>query len=595
MTNSKQQLNQNLIGTLLDNGALKLMSIIGIGAYGVVYKALARDGQHYAVKCLNKTGLDNRQRSFQRREIALHTLASSHPNIVTLHNVIETSTYICVVLSYCPDGDLFSQITEKSRYLGNDALIKDVFLQIVDAVEYCHRLGIYHRDLKPENILCDRLGARVVLADFGLATAEKTSGDFGSGSTFYMSPECQGGLFQRLGSYSTLYNDIWSLGVILVNLTCGRNPWKQACPSDETFNAYLSDADFLPSILPISKQCNELLKRIFTMNPASRISIKELKAEVRRMGRWTMTLDELRYATRATKEAARAWAPTHILDDPTVPDAPPFKLVHHSYYAQARYRQLQRQHRNLQQGQLQTQVVKSATRDVVDIADDSSILFVNEQEWRCHQQEQEELLQQPHRRQRATQQYADPVVYSTITSSSASAAIPEHTQCQAQSKQADVQAAAEVTFNLRSSLSLSDSDGSLSGEDAEMEGADRHPCYSAPEHQQQFQISHQPHSPNPNACHSPMPKATPPAPLTTQNLRSPLQLCAAGQSHRQRKQSNESTTTTASSASSDASWTGLPPTPDMPVFSKLQVVPDIAQEKASKLFSISNMKLKLAF
>lgn len=211
---SQQQLNQNLTGQRIDNGALELVSIIGLGAYGVVYKALARDGRYYAVKCLNKTGLDSRQRSFQRREIALHTLASSHPNIVTLHNVIETSTCIYVVLAFCPDGDLFSQITEKSRYLGDDALIKDVFLQIVDAVEYCHRLGIYHRDLKPENILCDAKGAQVVLADFGLATAEKTSGDFGCGSTFYMSPECQGGLFQRLGSYSTLHNDIWSLGVM---------------------------------------------------------------------------------------------------------------------------------------------------------------------------------------------------------------------------------------------------------------------------------------------------------------------------------------------------------------------------------------------
>lgn len=187
MTNN-QQLNQNLTGQKIDNGALELVSVIGIGAYGVVYKAIARDGKYYAVKCLNKTGLDSRQRGFQRREIALHTLASSHPNIVTLHNVIETPTCIYVVLSYCSDGDLFSQITEKSIYLGKDDLIKDVFLQIVEAVEYCHRLGIYHRDLKPENILCDQGGRRVVLADFGLATAEKTSGDFGCGSTFYMSP-----------------------------------------------------------------------------------------------------------------------------------------------------------------------------------------------------------------------------------------------------------------------------------------------------------------------------------------------------------------------------------------------------------------------
>jgi serine/threonine protein kinase len=142
----------------------------------------------YAVKALNKIGLDARQKSFQRREIALHSLASSHPSIVTLHAVIESPSCIFVILDYCPDGDLFGMITEKQRYLGKTEAIKSVFIQIIEAVQFCHRLGISHRDLKPENILCKKQGDDVVLADFGLATAEKTSSDFGCGSTFYMSP-----------------------------------------------------------------------------------------------------------------------------------------------------------------------------------------------------------------------------------------------------------------------------------------------------------------------------------------------------------------------------------------------------------------------
>ena len=127
-----------------------------------------------------------------------------------------------------------------------------------------------------------------------------------SGSTFYLSPECQGGLFERLESYSTRSNDIWSLGVILVNLTCGRNPWRQACPNDETFRAYVHNPEFLRTILPISHQTNHILKGLFALDPRDRLSLRDLRSLVSQVSTFTMTDDELRTAHSAARAAAAA-------------------------------------------------------------------------------------------------------------------------------------------------------------------------------------------------------------------------------------------------------------------------------------------------
>lgn len=181
------------LGKFLGN-SLQLVGILGTGAYGVVYSAVdIRTGIRYAVKTLSKfnadgTPLDRRQISFQQRELRLHYLASAHPNVVSMLKIVDDPDCTYVVLEYCPEGDLFYNITECGQYVGKDDLAKNVFLQILDAVEHCHTLGVYHRDLKPENILVSNQGETVKLADFGLATSSDRSEDYGCGSTFYMSP-----------------------------------------------------------------------------------------------------------------------------------------------------------------------------------------------------------------------------------------------------------------------------------------------------------------------------------------------------------------------------------------------------------------------
>ncbi len=289
------------IGTFLGS-SLQLTGIIGTGAYGVVYEAVdVKTHVRYAVKALSKlnadgTPLERRQLEYQTREIRLHYAASAHPNVVSMHKIIDVyPDCLFVVLEYCPEGDLFFNITECGHFVGKDELARRVFLQILDAVQYLHQSGIYHRDLKPENILVADRGETLKLADFGLATSADRSEDYGCGSTFYMSPgkplsppgrialgthadptECLG-TNSRRPYYLCAPNDVWSLGVILVNLTCGRNPWKQASNEDSTYRAYTRTPGFLKTILPLTDELDAILARIFTPNPDQRITLPELR------------------------------------------------------------------------------------------------------------------------------------------------------------------------------------------------------------------------------------------------------------------------------------------------------------------------------
>ena len=91
--------------------------------------------------------------------------------------------------------------------------------------------------------------------------------------------------------------------MILINLTTGRCPWKQAFLKDETFRAFLADPNFLLSILPISRELNRILKRIFCIDPMRRITLNELKEKIRKckyftrtaeVDRWEKTLQQRR-------------------------------------------------------------------------------------------------------------------------------------------------------------------------------------------------------------------------------------------------------------------------------------------------------------
>ncbi|ORE06714.1 Pkinase-domain-containing protein [Rhizopus microsporus var. microsporus] len=213
--NSSSNNNNNRIRI----GQYNIISTIGTGSFGKVKLAVhAITGQKVALKIINRKKIASMDMSGRvKREIQYLKLLR-HPHIIKLYEVITTPTDIIMVIEYA-SKELFNYIVEKGRMSEDDA--RRFFQQIICAVEYCHRHKIVHRDLKPENLLLDA-NNNVKIADFGLSNI-MTDGDFlktSCGSPNYAAPEVISGKL-----YAGPEVDVWSCGVILYVMLCGRLPF----------------------------------------------------------------------------------------------------------------------------------------------------------------------------------------------------------------------------------------------------------------------------------------------------------------------------------------------------------------------------------
>ncbi|KAI9227076.1 MAG: kinase-like domain-containing protein, partial [Piptocephalis tieghemiana] len=303
----------SLVGRTLHLPSGEVLSMtdrLGHGAYGAVYAAQTLPSghmgkvRHYAVKHLPDSHLTPAQRVIQRREALLHARCSSHPHVLTLHDVVEPASPASsnpeddpsqsrggagwFLILERASGDLFDYITSDTGLMARpdaELVARHIFAQICSAVAYCHSVGVYHRDLKPENILLVHSPSspypQVRLADFGLATDVRIGADRGCGSTYYMAPEAR----RRDGPHELPYDpvsaDVWALGVLLCNLAVGRNPWTKASMNDPGFAHYATHPSTgLAELLPLSPELHDILRQALFISPMYRCSVPELMLRV---------------------------------------------------------------------------------------------------------------------------------------------------------------------------------------------------------------------------------------------------------------------------------------------------------------------------
>ncbi|KAF9028058.1 Pkinase-domain-containing protein [Hymenopellis radicata] len=241
---------------------------IAEGSFGTVKKAVHTvTGHEVALKFINKAEISRDKNKTRVRREYEYMRALRHPHIIKLYEVISTPTHIIFVLEYAKD-ELFNYIVQVGGEMPV-ARARLLFQQIISGIEYSHRLKIVHRDLKPENILLDD-NINVKIADFGLSS-EIVDGSFlktSCGSPNYAAPEVVRG-----GEYAGPEIDVWSCGVILYVMLCGRLPFDDADMSSLFYK--ISHGEYsVPKSL--DEDAKDLIKRMLVVDPINRITVADI-------------------------------------------------------------------------------------------------------------------------------------------------------------------------------------------------------------------------------------------------------------------------------------------------------------------------------
>lgn len=213
------------VGQVFD-GRYRILKTIGVGGMAVVFEAYDLfQKKTVAVKMLKDESASDVQqvRRFLNESKAVAML--SHPNIVKIYNISVRGEIKFIVMEYI-EGITLKDYMTKRGVLSLGEIISYTE-QILHALEHAHSKGIVHRDIKPQNIMLLKNGV-IKVTDFGIAklpNAETlTVTDKAIGTVFYISPE------QAEGNGIDRRSDLYSLGVMMYEMSCGRLPFYDESP-----------------------------------------------------------------------------------------------------------------------------------------------------------------------------------------------------------------------------------------------------------------------------------------------------------------------------------------------------------------------------
>ena len=242
---------------------------LGEGGMGAVYLAEdTRLNRQVALKFITSSASsasEERQR-FHREAQAAARL--NHPNICTVYEFGESNEHAFIAMEYVK-GTTIAQVLQDGPVPSDT--IRGWLLQIASGLQVAHEEGVIHRDIKPANIMISEHG-HLKIMDFGIARlsdskTELTGAHSTIGTINYMSPE------QASGEEVDHRTDIWSLGVLLYELSTGKRPFRGAFREAVMYAMMNTDPPHPSSINPsIPKDLNGIIVRCLERNPEARYS-----------------------------------------------------------------------------------------------------------------------------------------------------------------------------------------------------------------------------------------------------------------------------------------------------------------------------------
>lgn len=252
-------------------GRYEIEKELGKGAMGVVY--LGRDPKINRVVAIKTMALSQefeadelvevKERFFREAETAGRL---NHPNIVTMFDAGEEHDLAYIAMEFLKGKDLV--FCAKPDNLLPLPKVMSIVARVADALSYAHQFNVVHRDIKPANIMYEPESDQVKVTDFGIARitdSSKTKTGMVLGTPSFMSPE------QLAGKKIDGRSDLFSLGVMLYQMACGKLPFEGDSMAQLMFRIANEPHPDIRSFKPGLPDCLlAIIDRALTKDPETR-------------------------------------------------------------------------------------------------------------------------------------------------------------------------------------------------------------------------------------------------------------------------------------------------------------------------------------